>query len=318
MRSPRPASAAAARMAASFTLAMAVAGCRPSPQQTSPAAYDANALRGTRALEEVKRFLAVGPRPSGSGGAQRAAAYLAKTLRRHGLLVSIDEFTDVSGSTNVVFRNVLGTIPGRSSKTIVIASHYDTKAGISPEFIGANDSGSSTGLLLELAELLADVSSHPYTVICAFLDGEECVVRYGARDGLHGSRRLAGQLPSDSVVAVIVLDMTGDRDMSITIPRSSSPELISMAFEAAHEHGVRHLFSLAATDILDDHVPFRQAGIPAIDIIDFQFGSGPGKNDYWHTEQDTLDKLSAQSLESIGRVTIGMLNRLIRRRPEST
>ena len=310
------------RVAVPLVLAVFLAGCRPSPRPPAPrASYDPATLQGARAMKEVTQFLSVGPRPSGSSGAQRAAGYLAARLEQYGLSVSVDEFREASGNTNVLFRNVLGTVTGQSDRTIILASHYDTKAGISPGFIGANDSGSSTGLLLELARLLAGIPAHSHTIVCAFLDGEECAVRYGPHDGLHGSRRLAGQISGPSsrreIVAVIVLDMVGDRNLSVTIPRNSSPELVSMAFQAARDHGVRSMFSLAATDILDDHVPFRKAGIPAIDIIDFQFGSVPGKNDYWHTDQDTIDKISEESLEIVGRVTLGMLNRLANRSPGS-
>jgi len=300
---------------ACMLVAMSVAGCGPSrPDSATLPPYDLSALNGANALRQVTDFLAVGPRPAGSEGARGAAEYLARRMKEYGLAVSVDEFTEASGNTNIVFRNVLGTITGRSARTVVLASHYDTKAGISPTFIGANDSGSSTGLLLELARLLAAMPDHRHTIVCAFLDGEECVTRYGPTDGLHGSKRLAAELADPErpslIAAVIVLDMVGDSDLTVTIPRNSSPELVSAAFEAAHDNGTRSMFSLSRIDILDDHVPFRQAGIPAIDIIDFQFGSAPGKNDYWHTDQDTIDKIDANSLEVVGRVTLGMLNKI--------
>ena len=144
-------------------------GCRPAglrPAHSPAPRYDPADLQGTNALAEVREFLAIGPRPAGTDGARKAADYLAERMTRYGLVVSVDEFTAPSGKTNLVFRNVLGTVTGRGAGTVVLASHYDTKTGISPEFIGANDSGSSTGLLLELARLIAaGPTTRQHTVI---------------------------------------------------------------------------------------------------------------------------------------------------------
>jgi glutaminyl-peptide cyclotransferase len=148
----------------------------------------------------------------------------------------------------------------------------------------------------------------------AFFDGEECRRHYGPQDGLHGSRRLAKTLLDDgralNVRAVIVLDMVGDKNLQLTLPRNGTPRLLTAVFRAAEADGARDKFSLYATEILDDHQPFFEAGMPAVDIIDYEFGSAPGKNDYWHTPADTLDKLSAASLTVVGRVVVRMLNDL--------
>ena len=112
------------------------------------------------------------------------------------------------------------------------------------------------------------------------------------------------------VTAVILLDMIGDSDLNIGIPQNSSRHLASLVFDSAKEENARNKFSLSDNNILDDHVPFLQAGVAAIDIIDFDYGSQPGKNDYWHTDKDTLDKLSADSLQTVGRIVIRTLNRL--------
>ena len=271
--------------------------------------FDAN-----RAYTEVKDFCELGPRVSGTEGAKRAALYLSNRLTEIGIPNEIDEFQDQSAGQKRFFHNVLGTLKGKSDGLIILASHYDTKGGINDSFTGANDSGSSTGLLLELARTLSRLPESECGFIFAFFDGEECVNNYGVSDGLHGSRRMAETLVKNATVgnikAVIVLDMIGDRDLTVTIPRNSTPELKSLVFEAAHEAGVRNKFSLYRTAILDDHVPFLEKGIPAIDIIDFEFGSSPGKNDYWHTDQDTLDKISPASLKAIGSVTLIMLRKL--------
>jgi glutaminyl-peptide cyclotransferase len=140
------------------------------------------------------------------------------------------------------------------------------------------------------------------------------MVTYGSADGLHGSRHLAAQMRADGraakTIGVILLDMIGDRNLSITIPRNGTPRLTTLALDCAQREGVRGRFGLARGDILDDHVPFLLNGMPAVDLIDFEYGSAPGRNDYWHTPADTLDKLSADSLQAMGRVVIRMLNSL--------
>lgn len=273
-----------------------------------------DALSGQRALTEVERFIALGPRVSGTEGAAKAAAYLRDRLASLGIEPIVDAFEERTPKGPVTFRNVIGVLEGSGEHTVILASHYDTKAGISPSFTGANDSGSSTGLLLELAAVFKNAAPHPHTLLFAFLDGEECIEEYGPHDGLHGSRRLAATLVRNQraarVTAVLVLDMVGDRDLTVTLPRNSTPHLLALVLDSARQEGARLHFSLAPHAIIDDHVPFLEAGMPAIDIIDFQFGSAPNKNDYWHTDEDTIDKLSAESLETLGRVVIHTVRKL--------
>jgi glutaminyl-peptide cyclotransferase len=239
-----------------------------------------------------------------------------------GIAASLDEFEEETPAGKIVFRNVIGSLPGRDTNDrpvvswIVLAAHYDTKSGIAQDFEGANDSGSGVGMLLELARVIKNSADLPANFVFAFLDGEECVNHYDENDGLHGSRHLAGQLVKDGrsrkARAVIILDMVGDRDLNITIPRNSVFSLVSALFGAAEAEGTRAQFSLSSGPILDDHEPFISAGMPAIDIIDFEYGSRPGWNDYWHTPQDTLDKLSVSSLETVGRTTLRFLDHLLR------
>jgi glutaminyl-peptide cyclotransferase len=266
-------------------------------------------------MREVRSFVALGPRVAGTPGAAQAARYLANRLRAAGIEPLVDTFEETTAAGPVTFRNVLGVIEGPGDTSVILLSHYDTKAGIADDFAGANDSGSSTGLLLALAATLQTQAPYPCDIVLAFVDGEECRVRYGPRDGLHGSRHLARTLVNnrraDRVRAVIVADMVGDSNLNLTLPRNSTPRLVSLAFRCARRLGIRDQLSLARGAILDDHVPFIAAGIPAIDLIDFEFGSQPGRNDYWHTTEDTLDKLSAGSLEDVGRLVLCMLGELM-------
>ncbi|MFA7368112.1 MAG: M28 family metallopeptidase [Kiritimatiellales bacterium] len=269
---------------------------------------------GAKAMAETEALVKISPRDAGGGGARRASVQLESRLKALGLKTAIDTFSEDTPSGKMHFNNVLGRIPGKTNRLIVLASHFDTKSGISKDFQGANDSGSSSGILMELARVLKKRGPLETEFLIAFLDGEECRKEYGPHEGLHGSRHLAQQIydagGAKLVKAVIVIDMVGDRDLNISIPRNSSPELVKELFYAAHELGVRPKFSLGPGSILDDHVPFLLAGMPVVDVIDFDYGSAPGLNDYWHTPKDTLDKLSVKSLQTVGDVVMRMVENL--------
>jgi glutaminyl-peptide cyclotransferase len=277
-------------------------------------ATDPQEFSGVRALEEVTRLAALGPRETGTAQAGEAARYLAERVRARGVRAEVDEFADGGPSGAITVRNVIGRVPGSTGGLIVLGAHFDTKAGLDPGYQGVNDSCSGAGVLLELAGVLGRAPGTGPEILLAFLDGEECRRSYGPRDGLHGSRRLAGRLvargDASRIRAVIILDMVGDRDLTVTLPRNGTPALMSLALEAAREEGRRDRFFLLDGAVLDDHVPFLEAGLPAVDLIDFQFGPTPGSHAYWHAVDDTLDKLDARSLETVGRVVIRMLNRL--------
>ncbi len=300
----------------SLVLLLHLTGCQPTPEAPpSPTPdLDPSLVSGERAFAQVRQLVAITPRHSGSEGAARAAEHLRQSLAPFTATCHIDAFENETPQGPLTFRNVIGLLPGAGSNLVILASHYDTKSGIADNFQGANDSGSSSGLLLELARILHAQQPLPFSIMLAFFDGEECMKAYGENDGLHGSKRLVeqlqerGQLPD--VKAMILLDMIGDRDLTVTIPRNVDRQLVAMAFDAARAAGIRNKFSLPRVSIVDDHVPFVEAGIPAIDLIDFQHGSSPGLNDYWHTEQDTLEHISPDSLQSMGQVVIHILNAL--------
>ncbi len=296
--------------------ALCVVGCgRPLPSAT-PDEKAGVLVSGAAALEEVRQFVELGPKEPGTPGAERAAAYLVGRLQAVGVEAHIQDFQGPSPVGVLTFRNVLGRIPGGGEKCILLGAHYDTKVGIEG-FEGANDSGSGTGLLIELARVLKQNRPQGMDIRFAFFDGEECRVEYGPEDGFHGSRYLAKTMAEDgslsNVVAMILLDMVGDRDLMITIPRNGSSELIALAFEAARAEGVRKHFGLYPGMISDDHTAFLERGVPAVDLIDFHYGSTPGSHDFWHTAEDSMDKVSAESLEKVGRVTMRMVEALAQR-----
>lgn len=303
-------------------VALTVAACscdrKPAaaPSQPSAPTIPLPTLSATNALEEVRLFVELGPKEPGTPGAEKAAQYIYERLGTLGLDADIQAFRDTSPLGELTFRNVIGRLPGTARRILILAAHYDTKTGI-PGFQGANDSGSGVGLLLELARTLQTAEPLPFAIWFVFFDGEECHESYGPHDGFHGSRHLAQTMAADGslkdIAAFILLDMVGDRDLTITIPRNSTPWLTRLAFEAARAEATRKHFQLYPYPIADDHVAFFERGVPAIDLIDFQFGSAPGLNDYWHTPEDSLDKISAESLGIVGQVVLRMISSIASR-----
>ena len=270
-------------------------------------------FNGERAFEEVQQIVAYSPRDAGTAGGLKAATHIATRLEMLGLSVKMDHFTDTTpeGLKNMV--NVLGFLSGSSDNWIILGSHFDTMPGID-NFQGANDSGSSTGVLIELARILRDRELH-HGLIFAFFDGEEGIANYIPGDGLHGSRRFANQLKDEGELdhyhAMILLDMIGDKDLTFTVPSNSDPMLLELLLAAAERLNVRNKIQLHLhTTIIDDHVPFMAIGIPAIDLIDFKFGSHDHANDYWHTAEDSMDKISPESLKISGEIVLEMLHDL--------
>ena len=288
------------------------------------------AENGSSAFNYVKGLVEnCTPRDAMTPGAERAATWIQFQFEENGISRGVrwmywyDSFTSDTPVGERNFVNVMGYLPsGRASTapTVVLLSHFDTKSGISEDFQGANDGGSSTGLLMELARIIARQEGRlKFDVLIAFLDGEECLIRYGSNDGLHGSKYLAAALKNGRVLktfgdvnikAVILMDMIGDRDLNIMVPRNGTGWLRALALKAADAAGCREYISLYDGDILDDHQPFLDLGFPAVNLIDFNYGSTPGANDYWHTPEDTLDKISPESLTITGRIVVEMLNML--------
>lgn len=269
---------------------------------------------GTQALSNVTAFVqACTPRDAMTPGAERAAQWLKDELVSSGLKhATIDTFRDKTPYGDRTFHNVEVFIPGQTTRTILLLSHFDTKSGISPSFQGANDGAASTGLLLELARTIAASGTPRNTIHLAFLDGEECSINFDAQDGLHGSRHLAHKLKQQKkdIAAVILVDMIGDRDLHIQLPHNGTGALRACALRAADATGDRNHIGSYDGMILDDHQPFLDEGFPAVDLIDFEYGDAPGKNNYWHTASDILDKLSAKSLAITGRIVLEMINQL--------
>jgi Zn-dependent M28 family amino/carboxypeptidase len=284
---------------------MLLVGCtRPSPPQIQWQDFD-----GQKAYEQVEKVVGFGPRPSGSTALDQSAGYIKQQLQGYGLTVEEQVFTAATPYGPKQFRNIIAKTSiqhSGSDRVIIFGSHYDTKLMTNITFVGANDGGSSTGVLLEMARVAAEQPD----LWLVFFDGEEAMVEYGDQDGLWGSRFFVEELKRKnqvkSIKALVLLDMIGDKDLNASVTGS----LVQPVFDASRAAGYRDYFSYRGNSILDDHVPFLLAGIPAVDLIDFEFGSAPGLNDFWHTEKDTLDKISPHSLEVVGRTTLRLLSLL--------
>lgn len=293
---------------------------RPPIPSVQPLAEALEEFSGDRALHHATTFAELGPKIPGTPRMDEIVDDLCQRLRMLELTPEVQSFQDATPSGPLLFRNILVRIPPADAPSpasptplLLLAAHYDTKAGI-PDFMGANDSASGVGLLLELARVWRLHPLRQTEIRIAFLDGEECARQYGPHDGLHGSRHLAAAMQTSGelaqITAFLLVDMIGDADLTLTLPRNSTPALLDMAFQAARQEGIRHHLALYPTAILDDHVPFLQRGVPSLDLIDFHYGSAPGLNDYWHTAADTPDKLSAQSLTHVARLLLRLTDAL--------
>jgi hypothetical protein len=291
------------------------------PAATPPAVATqttANAFDGERAFAHVRRMVEIGARPAGSAELARTREYLTGELEAAGLKVSADEFTaeTPAGARRMV--NLTAELAGESADVIVVASHYDTKLFKEFRFVGANDGGSSTGALVEIARALAGRGKPRFTYRFVFLDGEEAVCaewdqckNAGAPDNTYGSRRYVAELAARGetkrVRAMLLLDMVGYTNLAIPRETLSTPWLVDIIWATARELGHAAEFTDDEHRVEDDHVPFLRAGIPVVDVI--QLNGYP----YWHTAGDTLDKISPRSLQIVGETVVASLPRIEQR-----
>jgi hypothetical protein len=258
---------------------------------------------GEKALAHVQRLVDLGPHPAGSDAIEKVRDYIEEQLRHSGWQVTRQAFTDDTPRGKIHFVNLIARLPGEpsaGSSSFLLCSHYDTKLFDTIRFVGANDGGSSTGLLLELARVLGHHPSIGKKVELVFFDGEEAFENFSETDGLYGSRYFAKQLSlerSKQFRGGILFDMVGDRSLGITLPADSPAAMARDIFAAAEALKVRRYFSYLDRDMIDDHTPLNGIGIPTIDVIDFDYPP-------WHTADDTMDKLSAQSLQIVGSVAL--------------
>ncbi len=258
-----------------------------------------------RAYTHVEKVVGFGPRPSGSVAIKKTQDYIIGELTSYGLKISEDNFTAQTPKGTMPMRNIIAELPGQKPEVVIISGHYDTK--IMPNFVGANDAGSSTGALLETARVLAK-SKPEYTLWFVFFDGEEAVVEWQGTDNTYGSRHFVQKRKADgslkNIKAMINYDMIGDKGLDLRRDGNSTKWLVDLLWKTALQMGYNKHFLGNDTYMSDDHMHFVEAGIAAVDLIDFNFGAN---NSYWHTTQDTLDKVSGESMKVVADVVITAL-----------
>jgi Zn-dependent M28 family amino/carboxypeptidase len=257
-------------------------------------------IDSNRAMQYVKEIVAFGPRPIGSTNHSKVENYILAHLK--GDDIENDTFTADTPEGKFPVHNIIAEFPGTKDGIIVIASHYDTNYPLrKTSYIGANDGASSSALLLEFANELRSNKRDGYSVWLVWDDAEEAVKGWTDADSLYGIRHLAEKWEADGtlkkVKAFLLADMIGDADLNIERDSNSTPWLEDVVYEAATRLGYQSHFFGRTMQVSDDHVPFVQRGVPCADFIDFDYGY----NDvFWHTTQDTVDKLSPKSLEIVG------------------
>ena len=260
------------------------------------------------AFEDLEAQVEIGQRPAGSPESRETAELIAGRLHEAG----VSEVRIQRPHLNVV-----GTIPGDEGDAIVLGAHHDTKDDVGPGFEGANDGASGVAVVLGLARALAPRVDGP-SIHLALFDAEEARGdRDFASDGLRGSRQYVayskrggsqGSPPLEEIGAMVLFDLVGDCDLRIPYEPNSSRGLYEQFARGARQvDGDRAPFEGESEPILDDHIPFAEAGIPAVDLIDFSFGPGPAPGAYWHTPEDTLDKVCAESLDAVGEAAVRAL-----------
>ncbi len=262
-------------------------------------------------MQYVKEIVAFGPRPIGSTNHKKVEDYIHAHLK--GDQVEDDAFTIDTSEGKFPVRNIIAKYPGTRDGIIVIASHYDTNYPLrETNYVGANDGASSSALLLEIANQLRGKKLDGYSVWLLWDDAEEAIkLPWTDTNSVYGVRHLAQKWQDDGTIknikAFILEDMIGDADLNIERDENSTPWLEDLIYQAATHLGYQSHFFARTVPMEDDHKPFVQRGVPSADLIDFEYGYN---NVFWHTTQDTVDKLSPKSLEIVGMVTLDTVQML--------
>jgi Zn-dependent M28 family amino/carboxypeptidase len=280
----------------------------------SPAASPA--FDGGRAFEDLKKLVSFGPRPPGSKALAESREWILRQLKATGAKVDQDAFTASTPKGDIPLVNIIAKFPGKRDGVIMLAGHYDTALKEGFRFVGANDGGSSAAFLLEMARVLA-ARQNDMTYWVVFFDGEEALQQWSQSDSLYGSRHLVQQLTAQGelarIQAMILVDMIADAHLDIHKDDASTPWLRDMFFKKARELGYGKNFPESPQAVDDDHIPFVDAGVSAVDLIDLDYGphtSAHPNGAYWHTAQDTVEHCSPYSLTIVGRVVVATLDEL--------
>src|SRR6266700_2465509 len=282
------------------TVASASAAPTTTSDSAAPPPFDSS-----RAMQYVKEIVAFGPRPNGSENHRRVEKYILSHLK--GLDVEQDDFEVTPSEGRFPIHNIIAKFPGSKDGIIVIASHYDTNWPLrNIPYIGANDGASSSALLLEIENQLRGKKLEGYSLWLLWDDGEESMrLPWYDPESLYGVRHLAQKWQEDGTLkkmkAFILEDMIGDADLNIDRIIECTTWLEDLVLDAATRTGYQSHFFARQISAEDDYRPFEDRGVPSVDLIDFEYGYN---NVFWHTTEDTVDKLSPKSLAIVGTVTL--------------
>ncbi|HEY0703151.1 MAG TPA: M28 family peptidase [Candidatus Acidoferrales bacterium] len=281
------------------------------PSEPAPPADQTGGFDGAKAFDHVAKIVAFGPRPPASEGIHQVQAYILAQLKSSGCEVDQDDFNASTPSGNVAMKNIVAKAPGTGQGIILLMTHYDSLGSV-PNFVGAEDSASSTGMMLELARDLCSKKG-PNSVWMAFVDGEEAFVNWDVdNDHTYGSRELAARMAVSGdlkrVKALILADMIGQYGLKLPKESDSTRWLADLVWKTADRLGHKDVFvDREVGRIDDDHQSFLSRGVPSLDIIDLNDYISAG---YWHTPQDSLDKISPRSVAIVGYVILESIGEL--------
>jgi glutaminyl-peptide cyclotransferase len=284
----------------------AAASAPPQTADDAPPPEKTGGFDGKRAFAHVVKQVGFGPRPSGSQALAHLQDYLQAELKSYGCSVETDSFGADTPVGRLPMKNFLVKIPGEKPGVILLGTHYDTL--LKDNFVGADDAGSSTAVMLELARLLCPQHGN-YAVWIAFFDGEEAMKQWSDTDSRYGSRQMAARFAASGDIkkfkAFLLADIVGGRKAQFLRESSSTPVLIDLVWNTSAKLGYSALFLNDTTAAQDDHDSFLKRGVPAVDVIgDFT------NNGYWHTPQDSLDKISPRTLAIVGHVFLESVKQL--------
>jgi glutaminyl-peptide cyclotransferase len=284
----------------------AAASAPPQTADDAPPPEKTGGFDGTRAFAHVAKLVSFGPHPSGSPAIAKVQDYLLAETKSYGCFVETDSFGADTPIGRLNMKNILVKIPGEKPGVILLGTHYDTL--LMDNFVGADDAGSSTAVMLELARLLCPQKGK-YAIWIAFFDGEEAMKHWSETDSRYGSRQMAARFSSDGdikkIKAFLLADIVGGREARFLRESTSTPALVDLIWNTAAKLGYSALFLNESSSAEDDHDSFLKRRVPSVDVIgDFV------NNGYWHTPQDSLDKISAKTLAIVGHVFLESVKQL--------
>lgn len=291
------------------------------PDEQAPPPSQTGGFDGQKAYDYTTKLVSFGPRPPASDAIRQTQAYLVSQLKSLGCEVDTDDFHAPTPIGNLAMENIVAKIPGTGKGIILLMTHYDTIR--LPGFVGADDGGSSSGLMLEMAGVLCgNKTKRANSVWIAFVDGEEDQQNFTSAqearntwndpDTTYGSRELAARMDLSGALkhtrALILADMVGQKDLRVQPEANSTQWLADLVWKTADRLHYENTFVPKEVGaVTDDHGPFLKRGVPSVDLIEADWLTN---YPYWHTTDDTMDKLSPKSLAISGHVILESVSEL--------